>query len=73
MRRREVGSPLRVANGRQARLSSKLELTTYIVLEYLLIHVISNPWTFLLITAGRNKARPSAPERLGRVSASVGG
>jgi hypothetical protein len=50
-----------------------LELTTYIVLEYPLIHFISNTWTFLLITAGRNKARPSAPERMGRVSASVGG
>eukprot|EP00959_Pyramimonas_sp_CCMP1952_P378775 7934451-Pyramimonas_sp.AAC.1 len=66
MRRREVGSLLRVANGRQVRLSSTRELTTYSVLEYLLIHVISNPRTFLLVTAGMNQARPSAPERVGR-------
>eukprot|EP00959_Pyramimonas_sp_CCMP1952_P397611 8331810-Pyramimonas_sp.AAC.1 len=43
MRRREVGSLLRVVNGRQVRLSSIRELTTYSVLAYLLIHVISNP------------------------------
>eukprot|EP00959_Pyramimonas_sp_CCMP1952_P373452 7821006-Pyramimonas_sp.AAC.1 len=65
MRRREVESPPRAANGRQARPLSKVELTTYIVLEYPLIHVV-NQWMFFLITARRNKARPSAPERMGR-------